>query len=250
MEKEIAEFLGWYFGDGCMSISNGRYQFSITGDLKEELLFYNQTIIPTINKLFYDKLKDEVKLKKYPSVGVCGAYIFNKKFVTYLQEKYNIKHGEKLKVNLPIFDNKEQKIHFLRGLFDTDGSIYFCKSNVKTKKPTFCNTFHYKPKIKLATISKELIDEAHKMLLELGFQPRRYTLRKQRKNENVMYPIVLDTVKDTNKWINEVGFQNPKHITKIEIWREHGFCPPNTKIKERLSIINGDLDPLDYYSSK
>ena len=39
---------------------------------------------------------------------------------------------------------------------DTDGSIYFCKSNVKTKKESLFRIFHYKPKIKLATISKKL----------------------------------------------------------------------------------------------
>ena len=34
--KKLAEFLGWYFGDGCLSTKGGRFQFTLTGDLNEE----------------------------------------------------------------------------------------------------------------------------------------------------------------------------------------------------------------------
>ena len=72
----IAEFLGWYFGDGCLSTKNKRYQFSITGDLNEEILFYKEVVAPVFNQLF-DR---QIKVKEYQSVGVCGIYVF---FVDY-----------------------------------------------------------------------------------------------------------------------------------------------------------------------
>ncbi len=94
MNNKIAEFLGWYFGDGSLSIKNNRYQFSITGDLKEEELFYQETIIPLFNEIFNHLLKKEIKLKKYKSVGVCGLYVFNKKFTQHIIKKYKLKPGK------------------------------------------------------------------------------------------------------------------------------------------------------------
>ena len=35
-----AEFLGWYMGDGCISITNKYYEFAFSGDIKEEFIFY------------------------------------------------------------------------------------------------------------------------------------------------------------------------------------------------------------------
>ena len=158
LTPELAEFLGWYFGDGCLSAKGGKYQFSITGDLKEEFQFYEEIVVPAFNQLFGNDLKRKVSTRKYLSVGVCGIYVSNKGFVNILQERFNLKSGKKLDVNLPPLETTEQKKAFLRGLFDTDGSIYFGRSHVKTKKPTFSNTYHYKPTIKFATISKTLID--------------------------------------------------------------------------------------------
>lgn len=241
MNNETAEFLGWYFGDGCISITGNRYEFAITGDITEEREFYKQIIVPTLNKIFYHKLGRKIELKLYPSVGVCGIYLFDRTFVRGLLAEFDLKPGKKIDVNIPYFKTINQKKHFLRGLFDTDGSIYFCKSNVKTKNPTFCTTFHYKPKIKLATISKIIIERVFKMLLELGFSPRLYSPRKQRPHENIMYSVVLDTNKNIEKWIKEIGFRNPKHSTKIAVWKKQGYCPPYTTIKDRIAIINREI---------
>ena len=39
LNAKTAEILGWYFGDGCLTTKGNRTQFSITGDLKEEVPF-------------------------------------------------------------------------------------------------------------------------------------------------------------------------------------------------------------------
>jgi len=246
--KEIAEFLGWHLGDGCISINSKYSEYTLTGDIKEEYPFYEEVILPTFNRIFKNNLKKPIILKKYHSVGVCGIYLFDKSFVSFLQKQYGLLSGKKYNIKIPeIIKTKEEKIHFLRGLFDTDGSIYFCKSNYKPKKKTFCNKYHYKPKIKLATISKVLIKEVFNMLLSLGFTPRMYKPRKQRKNEQYMYSVVLDLDKDTKKWIKEIGFKNHKHLTKVKVWKKYGFCPPFTKINERIQMLNGELDPNSFY---
>lgn len=245
---EIAEFLGWHLGDGCISTSKGRYEYALTGDITEEYLFYQNIIVPRFNKIFKNFLKEPVFLKKHTSVGICGIYLFNKKFVSFLRRDFNLKSGKKIDVRIPsLIKTESQKSCFLRGLFDTDGSIYFCKSYVKRKNKSLYEIFHYEPKIKLATISRELIDQVREILMELGFSPRLYKPRRQKRNENLMYALVLDIKKDTRKWIKEIGFKNTKHSTKVKIWHKFGFCPPHTTLKQRKMMLEGLLDPLSFY---
>ena len=239
INEEICEFLGWHIGDGC--ITKKRYQYALTGDIIEEYDFYKNVIIPTFNKIFKEYLRQPITIKSYKSVGVCGIYLSNKSFILHLQREFDLPAGKKTNIKIPVcIETKEQKIHFLRGLFDTDGSIYFCRSNFKTKKPSPYATFHYKPKIKLATISEELILGVYEMLLGLGFSPRLYNPRKQRENEQTIYAVVLDKTADVKKWTDEIGFRSVKHSSKIAIWKKYGFVPPKTTLQKRFKILNQD----------
>lgn len=246
--SELAEFLGWHIGDGCISINNRYSEYALTGDLNEEYPFYTDIILPTFNKLFGRYFSREIKIKSYKSNNVCGIYIFDKKFVGILQKNFRLSSGKKIKVCVPnIIKTDQQKINFLRGLFDTDGSIYYCKSNFKTKNESLFTTFHYKPKIKLATISKILIDQVYQLLCNLGFSPRLRKPAKQRNNENMMFGVVLDRNDDTKRWIEQIGFKNLKHITKIHLCNKFGFCPPHTTLNQRIKMLQNELNPLIFY---
>ncbi len=247
--NEFAEFLGWHLGDGCISLSKSRYQYFLTGDLKEEQEFYNEIVLPNFNKLFNHILTKKVLLKKYASIGVCGIFVFDKKLIHLLTNKLDISYGKKINNFIPKYiKTRKQKIHFIRGLFDTDGSIYFCKSNYKTKKPNLHNIFHYKPKIKVATISKQLIRDVYNLLVSLGYSPRFTKPAKQRPTESIMYGVVIDIKKDIQKYLKEIGFKNTKHKTKVEIAKIFGFCPPFTKINQRKEILNKKINPLTFYT--
>ena len=92
-----------------------------------------------------------------------------------------------------------------------------------------------------------LIDQVYLLLCDLGFSPRIRKPAKQRKNEHIMFGVVLHRNKDTKRWIKEIGFKNPKHMTKIQLCAKYGFCPPNTTIKQRIGMIKGNLNPLTFY---
>jgi len=248
-EVTISEFLGWYVGDGCISV--GRYsEFTLTGDLSEEIDFYKRFVIPSFNKIFSNILKKPVPLKKYKSNSVCGIYLFDKAFVNYLIIKYGLKEGKKLNISLPnSIKRKSEKIGFLRGLFDTDGSIYFGRSNFKPKKPSFCNKYHYKPRIKLGMISSIMIHQVHGLLTDLGIKSRIQKPYQKSKREKVFFSLVIDTDKDVLRFIDTIGFRNPKHSTKVDVWLKFGFCPPYTKIEQRKLIILDKLSPYSFYSN-
>ena len=244
----VEEFLGWYVGDGCISINKRYSEFALTGDITEEYPFYRNIVVPSFNEIFKRYLKKPVELKKYRSVGVCGIYVFNKDFVAMLQHDFDLISGKKITITIPpCIKTEHQKIDFLRGLYDTDGSIYFCKSNTKTKKESLYFLFHYTPKIKIAGISKVLIEQVYEIILSLGFSPRIQKPIQQRKNEYLMHSVILDRRKDVLMWDKNIGFNNEKHSTKIDIWKKFGFCPPYTTLQERFQILNNNLNPLIYY---
>jgi hypothetical protein len=246
----IPEFLGWYVGDGCISV--GRYyEFTLTGDIIEEFEFYKKTVIPSFNKLFFNELCKPVTLKEYKSNSVCGIYLFDKKFVNLIIKKFKLNPGKKINISVPfIIKTKKDKIEFIRGLFDTDGSIYFGKSYFKPKKISFCYKYHYKPKIKISLISKKIIETVHIFLEELNIKSKLQKPYQNKINENIIYSLVLDTDEAIFRYLNKIGFRNPKHLTKIQVWKRYGFCPPYTTIKQRNDIIIGKISPFYYYQSK
>jgi|GEM_PF-926389 hypothetical protein len=249
MNSEEAEFIGWYYGDGCLSSTKKYMEFALTGDATEERSFYQNVIIPYIQSAFRNRLKLHPELKIYSSVGVCGFYTFDRAFVKYLVRKYHLKVGKKLSASLPkwiLCGTPNIKLAFVRGIFDTDGSIFFCRSNVKNV--SILRKFHYKPKIKLATISGTLMRQIYLILLELGFKPLWGTPSKQRSYENAMYSITIHRISDIKKWLNEVGFRSEKHCTKLQVWKQFGFCPPKTSIKTRKRILQNKKLSRNFYS--
>jgi len=246
--EKVSEFLGWYAGDGCLSVNSRYSEFALTGDIDEEYIFYENIICPTVNGLFGKYLKKPIRLKRYISSRVCGFYTFDKNFINFLKKNYGLKAGKKIDIKIPAsVRTKEEKIPFIRGLFDTDGSIFFCRSNFIPKKQSFFNKFHYKPKIKVATISYNLINGVFEILSNLGYSPRVILPTKQRNYENTVYGLVLDTKFDTRKWISEIGFKNYKHSSKLEVWNKFGFCPPHSTLKQRIKMLDGELDPKTFY---
>lgn len=39
-------------------------------------------------------------------------------------------------------------------------------------------------------------------------------------------------------WLKEVGFKNPVHITKLQVWQKFGACPQNTTIEQRKALLS------------
>ena len=85
MSCELAEFLGWHIGDGCISITDRYSEYTLTGDIIEEYTFYENIVLPTFNKLFQNQLNKKVELKKYKSNSVCGIYLRSEEHTSELQ---------------------------------------------------------------------------------------------------------------------------------------------------------------------
>ena len=128
-------------------------------------------------------------------MGVYGFYIFDRRLVDYFNS-LGIKSGSKLNIEIPryILNNKSLSRRFLRGLFDTDGSIYFEK-NRSAKMP-----IHNRPNIKLGTVSRNLANDLFNLLIDLKFNPRMKKPYKGKREKNIAYNVLIYRKDDVERF--------------------------------------------------
>ncbi|MDO8430669.1 MAG: LAGLIDADG family homing endonuclease [Candidatus Taylorbacteria bacterium] len=150
--KNTAYVIGLSIGDGNLSDSNGRCpRLRITCDNKYPLL--RERIVDSLNKLFpNNKISEYVRKEKCIDV-----YCYSKSLEGILGWK--AKGGSKYKQNVRIpewiFTRKIYIKSCLKGLFETDGSIY------KDRKYTYVN---------FTTIINDLKNDVILMIGILGYK--------------------------------------------------------------------------------
>lgn len=232
--EEHFELIGMYVGDGCISLNDRYSEYALLGDIREEIEYYKSHVIPLFNRtIMMPILNKKVTGKPYSCMGVFGFHVFNPKIVNFFIN-LGFKPGPKTNIKLPEVITKAKpnlKKAFLRGLFDTDGSIYF-ERNYSAK-----SIIHKRPKIKIGTTSIFLKEQLKEMCSNFGIKVMDKKPYKGRNDKNIMYELVIYRKSDIDKWIKDVGFNNSKHKTKIMVWKKLGFCPPKTTISERKEIL-------------
>lgn len=113
--------------------------------------------------------------------------------------------------------------HILRGIFETDGSLFFSKSK---------NSYNlsYYPRLAIKTASSVLSTQILNILSLRSFKVHTYEDGKI----NVIY---LSGSKMLDKWVNEIGFSSDKNRTKYELWKKLGFYIPYTSLKKRKELL-------------
>ena len=233
IDGDMAEILGMHIGDGCISVNKRYSMYYLGGDITEEKEYHDLWVSKLLNKkVFFPLGKKAACYKEYPSVGVYGLYVFDKEVVNFFKN-FGILSGSKKQQDIPkgILNNKRLMKRFIRGLFDTDGTIYFDK-NRSCKNP-----INNVPIIKLGTTSRRLARSVFKYLKLLGFNPGIKKPYKGKRDKNKVYTIVLYRKKDINDYINKIEFKNPKHKTKWLVFKKQGYLQPKTTLKERKAII-------------
>lgn len=187
---EFAEFIGTMMGDGGLS----KYQACITLhhiDDREYIDF----VIKRIESLF----KIQPGLYHVPKSSVFNIVISRTEVVNYLHS-LGLPIGNKVRqqFDIPgwIKKNKEYSIACVRGLVDTDGSVFTHSYKVKGK------WYHYK-KLGFCSRSQPLQYSVAKILTDLGMRARISG-----------YDVRLDSIADMKKYFALVGSSNPKHLKR------------------------------------
>ncbi len=172
----LAEFVGILLGDGNIT----RTQVAVTLGSKDEYAGY---VAELMNKLFGVNAKIMV-LPKGHKVVYIGSTVLVRWFLS-MGLSFNKVRSQ---TDVPgwIFEKNCYKKSALRGLFDTDGSVYKLKFGTQ---------------IAFTNYSKPLIISVRKMLLDLGFHPSKISGRN----------IYITKRSDLDKFFKEIGFKNRKH---------------------------------------
>lgn len=212
---KLAEFLGAMMGDGNLSLYKSDYRISITGHKNDDLNY-----LKYLQKLFLELFGKEAKIrdkKRYILLEISNKEIF------YKIHSAGVPIGKKsdiVKIPNPIIKNMNQSKAFLRGFADTEFSVTFKKAGRKT---------HSYPRISVDISSKEMISQISKILNKLRISHKVYKRDRARNNTSyTTYMMDINGKENLQKWLTSIGFNNQKHLSKIEVWKKLGYYNPHS----------------------
>ena len=213
-KPEFAEFYGILMGDGHVCGINN--QITITGHPINDYEYYLNYLLPLIKTLF----KKDVQIHNY---GNFIRIFMNGKDICQLLAHLKFPRGRKGKfLVIPRCFSKDKKllISLIRGLFDTDGSLYF-ETTSKYKSYTY-------PRLRIKIVNCPAIDDINSFLISIGFSTYRDLERQE--GRSLRGRIRISGRSMLEKWVKTINFHNPYHSIKYKIWKKFGFCPPNLNI--------------------
>ena len=186
----FAEFLGIMLGDGGI----GPYQITISLNAITDA-DYADFVIDIIVQMF------ELIPSKKNRKNACIIVVSSIELVEFLCQK-GLVEGNKVthQVTLPlwILERPDFAKACLRGLMDTDGSIYRATHTIAgTKYEHACLCFR--------NYSQPLLNSFHHILKNLGYHP---TIGRNR--------VYLYRQKEIKRYFDEIGTHNPKHFKRYE----------------------------------
>ena len=211
--------IGAHIGDGSMGFYQGHPVISFFGHPKEDKEYVN-SILRIYEKYFGIK----ANLRKWSDV--LGFQFFSKDVFNFLQS-LNIPSGQKNNVEIPlVIKNSNEKIlaSFIRGVFDTDGTLYFERKNGK-----------YYPRIQLKITSERIATQISEILNHKFEIKSTLYKRQERKNWKVSYFVEVRGVENLIRWMNKIGFRNIKNLSKVELWKRN--LNPRLQFKSRIKVM-------------
>ncbi len=199
-DDRVLELLGALIGDGWVGISGGRKQVCYCGNISQ------QAYAKHLQKLLFQvfRIRGYMKLRK--KFSVFYIIINSSPIFDFFRIKFDFPIGQKKKFNTALLPSDWNKAtNVLRGIFDTDGSIYF--DNAEGYARPY-------PAIDITSHNPELLDWIAKTLVKKGFKVIR-----------LRYSVRLKTVGQVERWFNEVKPSNGVHIQKWNRWKRQYMGP-------------------------
>jgi intein/homing endonuclease len=217
VNEDFVEFLGICFGDGCLSVNLYKHDYflQIVANSIDELK-YLKFVSFLIEKLF--------GLKIIIRKQITNTIILSKrsKQLIELLNEYGMPIGKKYKLHVPkcVLISNKLSLAFIRGLFDTDGSL------------TFKRTCY--PAISITSRCKELLIEVRKILLKnsfkLGKVVEEYAILNNKKF--IKYRIFIYGIYNLDRWFSIIGSNNPKNIKKYKIWKRYWSYKDKSRLRD------------------
>lgn len=196
----LAEEIGIHLGDGHLSKNRNRYKLFGNVDESE---YYTDFIV----RLYKDLYGIDVHLVRRPD-NTIGFEFSSREIWLFKTEILGIEAGRKDNIPVPKIVREagtEIQKAFIRGYFDTDGTVYFQSRYGYSR---------YYPVVSAESKSQKLRDAVNAMLRALGFKTHLY------QSPLGYFGICLYGYGNILKYATEIGWHNTKHLKKFEQWAE------------------------------
>jgi len=201
--KELAEFYGAMLGDGNShrtkyykkrSDKRGVFMIRIVGNARLDKRYHLGYLKPIIENLFQVK----VRVGNFKNSNAMFLEVHGVRLVEFLEKK-GFPPGNKIKNKLRIPDwiksNKNYLKACLRGLYDTDGSVYKL-TNQNSHQICFTN------------VNWGLMEDVRDGLLSLGINCSKISKK----------DIYITKKSELRKFLKLVNFSNDRHLKKVKMW--------------------------------
>lgn len=216
MTPDLAEFLGAMLGDGNVFLKNGKGHITITSNMHTDFPYLKLRLLPLVKKIF----AVEAKIYSYPKrENVARLRINSKAAIIELIRFLPIgKKIGKMKIPERLWSNKDLLASFVRGFFDTDGTIF--------------QKYGKYAQIEFRTYDKKFKVELVRAIKHLGFNPS------VNRNHN---SVCIHRQEEIHMFFRSVGSANPKHILRYKIWSKSGNVPRIEEVPELIKNFKGKL---------
>jgi len=226
LSEILAEETGMHIGDGTMGVYNASYRFAMEGDVIEDKEYYLDWVKNIYFQLYNLKLNIRAFKERY------GFQLGSKAIVTFKHTTLNLPYGKKgsiIKIPNAIMKNPLFMRACLRGLFDTDGCIWFEKKNDKE--------IPWYPRIEFHVTSKMLTEQIARILNTMGFSYSTWSIIPKRKTWGETYMVSIKGEDVLKRLFKEIAPRNPKFIIRFLVWKKLGYCP-RKHISELKTLLN------------
>lgn len=206
---ELAYFCGVIAGDGCITIRENKHDYNLTclGNANDEQSFYDNRIIPLFKNIF--GFSPRIRHNKIDNTY--GMTISSKELVRFLINIGLPKGNKYERICIPIkFKERDLRLAFIRGVFDTDGCMCFKRRYHKTP---------YYPVISMSTKSERFRNEIAQALTKEGFSVVHAKIVDKKERQGFplgkRYLIQMNGYKNFLLWQERIQFWSPKHNAKI-----------------------------------
>ena len=199
--EDLAEFVGIMLGDGNIYSKNHSHQVRIAGHGVDDYEYLGKYV----NRLIKDLFNISSSVAHTSGTNTMYLKAGGKNLILFLKS-IGLHPGNKLtngsRIPHWIYNNNTYLRACLRGLFDTDGSVY-------ELLPHWPGLFQ----INFTNRNDILISQVKKGLERLGLHPSR--IHNQHITSSKAKRLVITRKRDIKKFYKEIGSSNSKHLIKV-----------------------------------
>ena len=211
LDEEMAEVIGAFIGDGCLSKWNadGREKRAVvfTGSWKNDTAYYNDVIVPSIKGWTKSSITPYHRKKE----NTILVRIFDKGMIDFLlQLGFNFgKKAGTVVVPDAILYNPSLAKACVRGIFNTDGTVYRRYSRLYVKHGMISSSMLNYAVVQIKMKSKYLIQQVYDILQSLGYRPNKIA-----SDNNGSWLVRLNRQEEIARFFSEIATTHSYHIQR------------------------------------